>query len=275
MQFLRKTLVGTPSRFNYSKALRQTNLTEDNMRKLYKLGMIATILTSFTLLTSCSAIETAIDHRDLDIESKMSQSIFLQPVTPDHKIIYVSVRNTSQEQNLGLKQQIISNLRSKGWHITNNYTHAYTMLQVNVLQAGKMRNEHSVLSSLSNGFGGAVVGAAIGDAMDGGDGAVGGAAAGGAAGFIGGMFVKDVTYAVITDIQVSQKVPKGSHVSDETRAGLAQGSSTYETQSYHAKTNWLKYRTRVVSYADQVNLAFKDAKPKLVNTMATEIDGLF
>jgi hypothetical protein len=56
---------------------------------------------------------------------------------------------------------------------------------------------------------------------------------------------------------------------------LSQGSSTSTTQSYNQTSNWLKYRTRIVSVANKVNLDFKDAKPELQAQIAKQVSGIF
>lgn len=89
------------------------------------------------------------------------------------------------------------------------------------------------------------------------------------------LSIKDVTYSIITDIQISVKAPKGATVSNDTSANIAQGSSTVTHQRYSTKGHYLKYRTRIVSYADQVNLKFKDVKAPLSAQMAKEIGAIF
>ena len=87
--------------------------------------------------------------------------------------------------------------------------------------------------------------------------------------------VKDVTYSLITDVQVSVRAPKGAKVSQVQSANLQQGASTNVQQNYASKTNWLRYRTRIVSFADKVNLNWMKAEPKLAGDMSNEIANIF
>ena len=51
------------------------------------------------LLGGCAAVHTSIAKKDLDVQTKMSDSIFLDPVGPDKRSIFVQVRNTSDKAN--------------------------------------------------------------------------------------------------------------------------------------------------------------------------------
>ncbi|MBK2125049.1 complement resistance protein TraT [Fangia hongkongensis] len=227
-------------------------------------------------LAGCTAIGTAIQHRNLETESKMSQTIFLDPVSQKDKTIYVQVRDTSG-QDVNLKDALIACLKGQGWKVVNDVDQAHDMVQVNVLQVGKAPNQQSVWQSMNSGFGNAILGGfagvATGLATDSVAAGMGVGAATGAIGWLADQMVKDVTYSMITDIQVSVRV--NGEVTQTTKASLAQGSSTATTQTYHQKTNWLRYRARIASIADQVNLDFEDAKPTLISETTKEIAGIF
>lgn len=226
-------------------------------------------------LAGCSAISTAIKHRNLETESKMSQTIFLDPVSQKDKTIYVQVRDTSG-QDVNLKDALVAALKGQGWQVVNDVDQAHDMVQVNVLQVGKAPNQQAVWQSMSSGFGNAIVGGftgvAVGLATDSVAAGMGVGAATGAIGWVADQMVEDVTYSMITDVQVSVRT---AGVTETTQGNLAQGTSTTVKQSYTQKTDWLRYRTRIASVADQVNLDFKDAKPTLVSETTKEIAGIF
>ena len=50
----------------------------------------------------CCAVHTSIAKKDLDVQTKMSDSIFLDPVEPSQKIIYLNVRSTSDKTNFDI-----------------------------------------------------------------------------------------------------------------------------------------------------------------------------
>ena len=49
------------------------------------------------ILTGCAATQTAIEHRNLETSTRLSETVFLNPVADGQKTIYVAVKNTSDE----------------------------------------------------------------------------------------------------------------------------------------------------------------------------------
>ncbi|MDA7742184.1 complement resistance protein TraT [Francisellaceae bacterium] len=246
------------------------------MKTNKKLGLAITMAAIGSQLTGCSAISTAIKHHSLHTQSKMSNTIFLDPISNKDKTILIQVRDTSS-QKVHLKEAIARNLVSEGWTVTNDIDKAHDMVQVNVLQAGKAPNPAAVWGSMNQGFGnvllGGLSGVTAGILTHSAGIGLGVGAASGAVGWLADQMVSNVTYSMITDIQVSIRV-KGN-VSQNTESKLSQGTETTTTQTYHQKTNWLRYKTRIASVADKVNLEFKDAKPILVKEVSSEISGIF
>lgn len=70
-------------------------------------------------------------------------------------------------------------------------------------------------------------------------------------GFLADNLVEDVNYSMITDVQIVEKTARGAD------AALK------------------RYRTRVVSNANKVNLAFEEARPVLVEGLVTSLSGIF
>lgn len=197
--------------------------------------------------TGCGAAHTAIKKRNLDVQTKMSETIFLEPTTPDKKIIYVDVRNTSDKE-MNVKDTIIASLQSHGYTLTTNPQNAYFMLQANVLQAGKT-DLRKAQEAFNGGFGGAVVGSTVGYAMNTGNRDVAAAGLIGAAlGMVGDALVDDTYYTMITDVQIRERSPNGE---------------------------WKNHRTRVVSTANKVNLDFDEAQPALQEALGKSLSGLF
>jgi hypothetical protein len=126
--------------------------------------------------------------------------------------------------------------------------------------------------AMASGFGAGIAGAAVGAVAFG---SAGGAVAGGLVAGLGSVIVDssvhNVTYSIITDVQISVRAPKGVKVKQRTKSKLQQGSETQVTQSYNQKTDWMRYRTRVMSYANKVNLKFEEAAPKLRVELASAI----
>jgi len=225
------------------------------------------------VLSGCAATQVALEHRNLDVQTKMSNTIFLNPVPPSEETVYVQFKNTS-DKNLdvaALEQEIDANLTSQGYRIVP-YDQAHYMLQINVLSVGKM-SEAAAQKSLTDGYGGAAFGALAGGTIGQSyTGAGAGALVGGAIGLIADSMVKDTTYAMITDVQVAER--SKAAVSQQTNANLQQGTSTTTTQEIAGTGHWIDYRTRIVSTANQVNLSFKKAVPLLQAQLVHSISGI-
>ena len=67
----------------------------------------------------------------------------------------------------------------------------------------------------------------------------------------------------------------GTVISQSEQANLQQGSSGTITQSSSGTSDAKRYRTRIVSTANQANLAWPDAEPQLVAGLTRSIGGMF
>ena len=103
----------------------------------------------------------------------------------------------------------------------------------------------------------------------------GGAILGGLLGAATDALVKDVTYTVIADLQISEKTRNGVQVDTISEHKLAQGRSVSASSSYAETTNRKRYQTRIVSTANKVNLEFEEASEDLVKGMVRSIAGIF
>ena len=228
-------------------------------------------------LSGCAAAQLALTHQNLDVQTRMSNTIFLPPVSPARQTVYVQFKNTADQslEVLALTQALDARMESQGYRVVP-YKQAHYVLQINVLSIGKM-SPSAAQSALGSGYGGglgsAVAGAAAG-------GLIGqsylGAGIGGLVAGVGGMvadsMVKNVTYAMITDVQVGVR---SSHaVQQSTSANLQQGTSTTTTQNTYKAGHWVDYRTRIVSTANQVNLSFRKALPALQGQLVHSLGGI-
>lgn len=235
-------------------------------------GMLGMIAIEFS---GCGAAHTAIKKRNLDVQTKMSETIFLEPVVPERRIIYIDVRNTSDKE-MNVKEPIIRALKSHGYIVTDNPQEANYTLQANILQVAKADLRESK-NALDGGFGGAVVGAATGYAIRGSDSRVAvGGLIGATLGVVGDALVDDTFYTMVTDIQIRERPVGGEAVYQRQSSSLKQGTSTAVRQEVQgASGEWKTYRTRVVSSANKVNLDFKEAQSALEEALAKSLSGLF
>jgi len=108
-------------------------------------------------------------------------------------------------------------------------------------------------------------------------GGVGGAGAvvGGAVETIADAAVKDVTYMVVTDVEIAEKVKPGVIVRQDSLQDAKQGIGGSRRQTSSEVTDRKKYRTRIVSTANQANLEYNEAAPSLTDGLVRSISGLF
>ncbi len=228
-------------------------------------------------LTGCAATQTAIEHGSLQVSTKQSETVFLDPVSNAQKTVYVSVKNTSDEE-VDIAPQLKTALSSHGYKVINNPNSAHYLLQANVLKVGKMSVAASQ-SALGGGYGsaiaGAVAGTAAGSFTQSSTGMIAGGLAGGVIGLAADSLVKDVNYTMITDVQISERVGKGVKVNEQFQSHLKNGSSTVTSQTSSHDSQYQRYRTRVVSNADKVNLKFSDARASLEQGLVKVISGIF
>lgn len=228
------------------------------------------MLAAFGLVSGCGAVHTSIKKSDLDVQTRMSDTVFLEPVAPEKRLVFVSVRNTS-DKDLDLKPQVISRLERSGYQITHDPDRAQYMLLANVLKVGKddLRASDSYLEA---GASGAIIGSAASSSSDQGKGIVLGAVIG----VVSDALVDDTLYTMVTDIEVRERPRAGEVVTRSESGSTTQGSSATVKQKVSPITaDWKTYRTRVVSTANQANLEFEQALPALENGLVRAIAGMF
>lgn len=244
------------------------------IRRPSKLILLLAALAALAMLAGCAATYTGIRYADLKVENKMSASIFLDPVAPAQRTVFVQVRNTS-DKPFNLQPEIVAALAAKGFKVVDDPNQAHYWLQANILSVG-LTDESALEKSELAGFGGPIAGGAIGAVLGGsqaGAGAAIGAVAGGAAELISGAMVKVNTYAVVTDLQLSER--GASPTSQRFDSSLKQGTGQTRVSQQSASTaSMKKYQTRIISTARKTNLEWPEAYPALRQGIAQAIAGV-
>lgn len=205
------------------------------------------LLCCMLMATGCAATVTALRHKDLDVQTQMSKSVFLDPtVNKADSNIYVRLTNTTAVNMDDMAPLLVARLQSKGMNVVADASQAHYILQINVLSIGMM-DKSALEKNMNLGFGGVVVGATIGALAAPSGHGWGGAGVGGLIWSIGevisGTLVKEVNYSMITDLQITE----GRKV----------------------------HNTRIGSTATQVNLEFEEAYPSLRDQLVESIVGMF
>lgn len=247
---------------------------------IYKLKKV--LLTGFILfglgsLVGCNTATKMIKHGKLEVETKMSDTVFLDPIEDDKRTVLLQIRNTSDKPGLDIENKIRSAIECKGYKIVTSPKKASIMIQANILQVGKTTLENP-FAAMSGGYGSGIEGFATGATIA--------AAAGGSGrgmlglGLIAGIgntimdaAVEVINYVMITDLQLSEKAD-GNFVTESSDANLKQGTSGSKKSTWEQKTNWKRYQTRIMSVAKKTNLKFEDAEPELTNGLVKSISGL-
>jgi hypothetical protein len=249
------------------------------------------------------------DKQNLDVQTHMSETIFLDPVPDNRRTVYLGARNTSDHPEIDLKLPVAEKLRQRGYTVVGDPRSAQYVIQLNVLQAGPVdpaRKNAFLSGGYGTGLDAVVLGTAAGALTGYGSGNTGagigvGLAVAGAS-LLADHLVKDVYFTVVTDIQISARPLKGGTVRESTSTGRSSVSSNMQTQysrgagasaavsnyassgatnsnsrsqSYDTTSDFIKYNVRDVAYANQVNLKWENASPLLVDKLSSSIANLF
>jgi len=221
---------------------------------------------------ACAAAQIALEKKDLKVETKMSDTIFLDIEKQPERTIFVDIRNTS-DKDIDIKSLIQSKIQGKGYVVTSTPGKAGYILQGNVLYVGKA-NPSALRESLYAGYGGVLGGALAGGVLSrSARGAGAGGLLGGVAELVAGSLVKDVTYSIVTDLMISER--SSDVVSQTIKSDLHQGKGSKILQKTESKERRKRYQTRILSTANKVNLKFEEAINPLVNGLARSIAGIF
>ena len=93
-------------------------------------------ITTLLFFTGCATSE-------LQTNSRMTQSIFINPVAKNKRLIFVSSKNTSG-QRINLENTILSELQLKGYTIVDDPEQATYILMMNILYCDKKQENNAV-----------------------------------------------------------------------------------------------------------------------------------
>ncbi|KHD87430.1 MAG: hypothetical protein OM95_14705 [Bdellovibrio sp. ArHS] len=241
---------------------------------LFKTTAFISIL---SLLSGCAATQVAVSKRNLDVQTKMSATLFIDPIEDEAlKTVYLQVKNTS-DKDFSLESELRNSLAAKGFKIASKMNQANFVIQVNVLQVGKM-DPNAAEAAMYKGYGmdGAIIAAGTTSILGGSDKAVMGAGIlGGLAAVVADSMVKDVHFSVITDLQIRERLLGKGKMEQTFLHNNQSGTSGASISKYSEKSDWKISQTRVLSSANKVNLAFEEAKPELQRSLAQSIAGIF
>ena len=237
---------------------------------------MAAVLATVTALSGCSAMSTAIKHRNLETNTKMSATVWLDPVPVAQHTVYLQLRNSTDKQ-LDITKALTDKLATKGYTVVSDPAQAHYWVQTNIVKLQKM-DATDALALLNQGYGGAVVGGglaalAMASHTSSNSSIIGAGLVGSAVGFVADNMVEDVNYGMVTDVQVVEQTDQ--KIQTKQTAHLANGIGGSTNTNVETTENKKRYQTRILSTADKVNLKLEEAEPALVDGLATSVAGIF
>lgn len=184
---------------------------------------------------------------------------------------------------MNLPSRTPSAVSGRGYQVIDDPEAAHFKLQAQILSVSKA-SVTAAKAALSGGYGaplagitaGAVAGVATGgNAQDMAVAGVAGAIVGGLIETVANAAVQDVFYVAITDVQISQKARSGVTGQRDLQVDASQGIGGSETTTFSEVTDEKRYRTRVMSTANKVNLQYEEAAPELNAGLTRVLAGLF
>lgn len=233
-----------------------------------------------SLLMGCAATQLAFNKRNLDVQTKLSDTIFLSPTSDKNKTVFIQIRNTTDKTDFDLTAPLRQSLQAKGYTVLSEPDNAWFILQANILSIEKTTYNpaSSPFGSYGTALGGAGIGALAAAAGNANNRQIAGTAlAAGVASGLGDMIanalVKDVYFSAITDVQIKERSKNASNVT--TQSSLKNGKGTTTSVNNVEDSRYKVYQTRILSVANQVNLTIEEAEPMLQTGLTKVISGVF
>ena len=233
-------------------------------------------------LTGCAAVNTAVSKRNLDVQTKIRSSIFVDPVKASKRLVYVDIRSGVMEFDRralrkAVKDEFTNN--EDGYRMTDDPDEAQYQMNIFVISLDKASPTAAELALKQGYSSDTAVGAGAGAVYGATHGGVGSAVGEGVVGALGttavNAFVQDVTYMLVADVQIKEKARKGVIVRKDTKISAKVSDAGSSTQTVSEVSNLKEYRTRIVTTAEKVNLDIKDAQPLMFKKTAYAMSGFF
>lgn len=251
-------------------------------KQVFRFGALAGAIAIALQLSGCAAAtggalnasgtETA---GGIKLAVKMASSIFLQPVGPSQRTVFVEGHNTSSASGLNFGPTLVQDLQGAGYKVVQDPNKANFMLMYNIRYVGKATRSHTMMGALAGGYGGLLAGAAVTNASHYGDMAGNIAGAGLLGSAIGagiGYLDRQNQYLMVVDVQLEQR---NAQARTETSTTASQGLGNTTVSSGGGISGWQIYRDRIAATATGRRLAFSNAEPALTQEIGRELSGLF
>ncbi len=236
-----------------------------------------------SVLGGCAATQVAISKKDLDVQARTSTAIFVDPVSREKRTIYLEIKSGVMEFNRGkFKQFVLEQFAqfSDGYKVIDDPDAAQYQMIVYVLNLEKT-SPTAAQAALNQGYVGSgtiIAGATAGALLSQSNPVAGGFAGGliaGVGGLVADSFVKDVTFMLVSDVQIKEKAAAGVIGKKDSRIDTKISDAGSSQQTFSEATNKKEYRTRIVTTANQVNLKIEAAEDQMFKKTAYAMAGFF
>lgn len=254
---------------------------------LFKSGPVrlAALATVVAVLGGCAAVETSLSKKDLDVQTKTSTAVFVEPVPRDQRTIYVQVRSGVAEFDRAAFSRFVKNsfaTNEDGYQIVDDPDQAHFQCLIYVLNLEKASPDaaHAALQQGYVGGGEVVAGAAAGAVIgarsgNAGTGMVAGGILSAGTSLVANSLVHDVTYMLVADVSIREKAGKGVLVRKDSSIDAKISDAGSSQQRVSEVTDKKEYRTRIVTTANKANLELKDAQDQMFTKTAAAMSGFF
>ncbi len=203
-------------------------------------------------LTGCAASRMMIRYGDLDTQTRMSESVFLELRSDLPRTVYIAEASTAG-RDLTVRPSLERGLMGSGYALAETPDEATYIIQINhlSLEEIELSGDQTLGDALGSAFA-AGAGAALATDILGASGAAG--EVGLAVGVLGFLFdssTKHIAHTLTTDVLVTERVPGG------------EGAPEFRS-----------HQTQIVSGASKVNLELEEGLPAMVSGLSASLAGM-
>ncbi len=248
--------------------------------QMFRLPAILSLVVTFS---GCAATQVALSKKDLDVQARTSTAVFVDPVPRPKRTIYLDVKSGVMEFDRRafktFTREQFTQFNDNGYQIVDDPDQAQFLMTAYVLNLEKASPTAAEVALRQGYMGGAVLaGAVVGGVTDTANpyrGAGLGGIAGGATELISGSLVKDVTFMLVCDVQIQEKVKDGVIVRKDTKIDAKVSDAGTSQQRVSEASDRKEYRTRIVTTGNKVNLKLEEAQELMFKKTAYAMSGFF
>ncbi len=250
-----------------------------------KKALSAIVVLALASQFGCAAVQ----HRNLEVQVQMQQTVFIEPDVLDGRPIYVRVTNQTGKNDLNFDSLVTQKLIAKGYKVTKNSKEAGLRILANFKFLDKAQAGMTKEGAVAGGVGGALIGGAVANSAGG---ALLSGLGGASIGALAGTMVTVDTWYGIVDVQIEEPLQKAvtrrtTSTSKQARnssskqghndtrgsdsSSGSQGTGEASSMSYDETVKHKKNQTRVVAEAKQTNINVAEATKQIQEQLADSI----